>query len=181
MFWRRFNLHGISFLKVVACGSNFLVADNFDGVTAVIVADMLENDGKMLSEVSSVAKNLPSTSKSRQHHYRICSKIYLSVRVVKTCKIETSIIFTTQWDIQQNSVNLRIQSKYGKIRTRRKLRIWTLFTQCIHWKKSCKVNRKYILSWGCLWILEWVDFRSDWIYFAIINRTKIWLKYATHN
>ena len=28
------------------------------------------------------------------------------------------------------SVNLRIQSEYRKIRTRKKLRIWTLFTQC---------------------------------------------------
>ena len=63
---------------MAACGSNFLIADDFDGVMAVIDADMLENDAEMLSEVNYVVKNLPSTNKSGQHHYRICSKLCLS-------------------------------------------------------------------------------------------------------
>ena len=63
---------------MAACGSDFLVADNFDAVMAIIDADMLENDTETLSEVNSVVENLPSEKKSGQHHCHICSKICLS-------------------------------------------------------------------------------------------------------
>ena len=59
-------------------GNDFLVADDFDAVMAVIDVAMLENDAEMLSEVNSVLKNLPSAKKSGQHHGHICSKICLS-------------------------------------------------------------------------------------------------------
>ena len=51
-----------------ACGNNFLVADDFDAVMAIIDADMLEND----------TENLPSAKNSGQHHCHICCKICLS-------------------------------------------------------------------------------------------------------
>ena len=41
---------------MVACGSDFLVADDFDAVIARIDADMLENNIEMLPEVNSVVK-----------------------------------------------------------------------------------------------------------------------------
>ena len=63
---------------MAACGSDFLVADDFDGIMAIIDEDMLENSTEMLSEVNSVVKNLPSVKKSGQHHCYICSKICLS-------------------------------------------------------------------------------------------------------
>ena len=63
---------------MAACGSDFLVADDFDGVMAVIDTDMLESDAEMLSEVNSAVKNLPSAKKSGQNHCYICSKIYLA-------------------------------------------------------------------------------------------------------
>ena len=62
---------------MAACGSDFLVADDFDGIMAIIDEDMLENSTEMLSEVNSVVKNLPSVKKSGQHDCHICSKIYL--------------------------------------------------------------------------------------------------------
>ena len=54
-------------------GSEFLVAEDFDAVMAIIDADMLENDTEMLSEVNSVVENLPSAKNSG--HCHICSKI----------------------------------------------------------------------------------------------------------
>ena len=48
------------------CGSDFLVADDFDAIMAIIDADMLENDTEMLSEVNSVVENLPSAKNSGQ-------------------------------------------------------------------------------------------------------------------
>ena len=63
---------------MATCGSDFLVADDFDSVMAVIDVAMLENNPEMLSEVNSVLKNLPLGKKSGQHHGHICSKICLS-------------------------------------------------------------------------------------------------------
>ena len=41
-------------------------------------------------------------------------------------------------NLENSSVNFRIQAQYTKIRTRKKLRIWTLFTQCGNYRnKSC--------------------------------------------
>ena len=51
---------------MATCGSDFLVADDFDAVMAIIDADMLENDTEMLSEVNSVVGNLPSAKNSGQ-------------------------------------------------------------------------------------------------------------------
>ena len=63
---------------MAACGSDFLVADNFDAAMAVIDAEMLENNAEMLLELNSVIKNLPSAKKSGHHHCHICSKMCLS-------------------------------------------------------------------------------------------------------
>ena len=41
---------------MAACGSDFLVAYDFDAVMARIDTDMLENDTEMLPEVNSVVK-----------------------------------------------------------------------------------------------------------------------------
>ena len=41
---------------MTACGSDFLVADDFGVIMAIIDADMLENNTEMLSEVNSVVK-----------------------------------------------------------------------------------------------------------------------------
>ena len=57
---------------MAACGSNFLVADDFEAVMARTDVDMFENDTEMLSEVNSVA------------------------RIVEICEIETSREFTAQ-------------------------------------------------------------------------------------
>ena len=43
---------------MAACGSDFLVADDFDAVIARIDADMLENNTEMLPEVNSVVKHI---------------------------------------------------------------------------------------------------------------------------
>ena len=56
MFSKRPNPQGIKFLKMAACGSDFLVAYDFDAVMARIDTDMLENDTEMLPEVNSVVK-----------------------------------------------------------------------------------------------------------------------------
>ena len=63
---------------MATCGSDFLVADDFDAVMAIIHADMLENDTEMLSEVNSVAENLLSAKNSGQNHCHNCSKICVS-------------------------------------------------------------------------------------------------------
>ena len=63
---------------MAACGSDFLVADDFDSVMAVIDTDMLESDAEMLFKINSVVKNLPSAKTSGQNHCYICSKIYLA-------------------------------------------------------------------------------------------------------
>ena len=63
---------------MATCGSDFLVADDFDAVMAMIDADMLENDKGMLSDLYSVLENLPSAKNSGQHHCHICSKVCLS-------------------------------------------------------------------------------------------------------
>ena len=63
---------------MVTCGSDFLEADDFDVVMAIIDADMLENNSEMLSEVNSTVQNLPSAKNSGQHHCRDWSKICLS-------------------------------------------------------------------------------------------------------
>ena len=63
---------------MIACSSDFLVADDFDTVMTVIYANILENNAERLSEVNSVIKNLPSAKKSGQCHSPICSKIHLS-------------------------------------------------------------------------------------------------------
>ena len=78
---------------MVTCGSDFLVADDFDAVMAMIDADMLENDTEMLSDLYSVVENLPSANtemlsdlysivenlpsakNSGQHHCHICFKV----------------------------------------------------------------------------------------------------------
>ena len=78
MFWRRPNLQGKEFLKMVTCGSDFLVADDFVPVIAIIDADMSENDTELLPEVNSVVENLLSAKNSGQHQCHICSKICLS-------------------------------------------------------------------------------------------------------
>ena len=62
----------------MTCDSDFLVADNFDAVVAIIDADVLENDTEILSDVNCVVENLPSTKNCGQHHCHICSKICLS-------------------------------------------------------------------------------------------------------
>ena len=61
---------------MVTCGSDFLVADDFDAFMAIIDVDMLENDRNVI-RVNSVVKNLPSAKNSGQHHCHICSKICL--------------------------------------------------------------------------------------------------------
>ena len=43
---------------MAACGSDFLVAHDFDAVMGIIGAVMLENDTVMLSKVNSVVENL---------------------------------------------------------------------------------------------------------------------------
>ena len=43
---------------------------------------------------------------------------------------------------ERDGVFLRIQFEYGKIRTRKKNRIWTLFTQCVIYKIKPKENMK---------------------------------------
>ena len=53
---------------MAACGSDFLVADDFDAVMGIIGADMLENDTVMSSKVNFVVENLLSAKKSRKHH-----------------------------------------------------------------------------------------------------------------
>ena len=63
---------------MATCGSDFLVADDFDAIMAIIDADMLENNTVMLLEVNSVVENLPSASNSGQHHCHIYSNICLS-------------------------------------------------------------------------------------------------------
>ena len=63
---------------MTTCGSDILVADDFDAVMAIIDADMLENDTEILSEVNSVVENLPLAKNSGQYHCHICSKICLS-------------------------------------------------------------------------------------------------------
>ena len=42
---------GFNFKEMAAYGSDFLVADDFDAVMAIVAADMLENDTEMLSEI----------------------------------------------------------------------------------------------------------------------------------
>ena len=63
---------------MVTCGSDFLVADDFVPVIAIIDADMSENDTELLPEVNSVVENLLSAKNSGQHQCHICSKICLS-------------------------------------------------------------------------------------------------------
>ena len=48
----------------------------------------------------------------------------------------TNKLFWNQLSYQVTAWNLRIQSEYRKIRTRKKLRIWTLFTQWVTDKMS---------------------------------------------
>ena len=59
-------------------------------------------------------------------------------------------LFFTAWKMSKygvfsNSVFSCILSKYGKIRTKKKLRIWTLFTQCL-----------------LLWCINKLFFKSYW-------------------
>ena len=63
---------------MTACSSEFLVADDFDVVMPITNTDILKNDTKILSEVNSAVKNLPSAKMSEQHHSHISSKIWLS-------------------------------------------------------------------------------------------------------
>ena len=47
-------------------------------------------------------------------------------------------------------INPRLQSKYGKIRTRKKLRIWILFTQCRDLEQTMKMlNLKVLINNLC--------------------------------
>ena len=54
------------------------MADDFDAVVAITDADILENDTEMLSEVNTVAENLPSAKNSGRYHCHICSEDSLS-------------------------------------------------------------------------------------------------------
>ena len=54
------------------------MADDFDTVMAITDADILENNTEMLSEVNTVAENLPSAKNSGRYHCHICSKDCLS-------------------------------------------------------------------------------------------------------
>ena len=42
------NLQGICFLKMAISGADFLVADDVDGIMAIIDADMLKNNTKTI-------------------------------------------------------------------------------------------------------------------------------------
>ena len=47
-------------------------------------------------------------------------------------------------------INPRLQSKYGKIRTRKELRIWILFTQCQGLEQTMKMlNLKVLINNLC--------------------------------
>lgn len=99
---------------MIACSSDFLVADDFDTVMTVIDANILENNAERLSEVNSVVKNLSSAKKSGQYNNHICSKIHLSESgFLKHVKSKHPERLTAQWEIQKNKIQLRNFSAEG--------------------------------------------------------------------
>ena len=112
---------------MIACSSDFLVADDFDTVMTVIDANILENNAERLSEVNSVVKNLPSAKKSGQCHSHICSKIHLSESgFSKHVKSKHPESLTAQWEIQKNRIQLRNFSAEGCLKNNQQSTIITI-------------------------------------------------------
>ena len=61
-------------------------------------------------------------------------------------------------------LNLCIQSEYGKIRTRKKLLIWILFTQCSYEQPLCLVSPGSTNICECLVTVVFV-FKCEWLKF----------------
>ena len=92
-------------------------------------------------------------------HVKYCSLLYLLDRMIHCVKSVKYVVFSGPYfpvfwlSTEIYSVNLRIQSEYRKIQTRKKLRIWTLFTQ---WLGIIRIDEKDFFlhivhfPWCCL-------------------------------
>ena len=82
-------------------------------------------------------------------------------------------------EILRISLSLLIQSEYGKIRTRKKLRIWTLFMQCLDLDFLILSNNNVWASWCVL--LAWKNYVHSHCLTRVQYVSNCTLSIATYN